>query len=182
MPDRRPAGAAQNYGAEAVAILAMRAGVTVVLMGLTARGLWIASEWRKRAHDGYMSVNDSEAADHADEGSAEAADSAAPAVEGFQTFTVSTESAWTGLRSKIGRLWVYLWPVGFPSLQLRVFVCFVTLVLGRVVNVYVPIYYKASARPRVPAPRGVRRPADTPTRVAEHRRRPVCGRRERHAD
>ena len=33
-------------------------------------------------------------------------------------------------------------PLGHPLLQLRVIACFLILVSGRVINVYVPIYYK----------------------------------------
>lgn len=36
----------------------------------------------------------------------------------------------------------YLFPSGHPLLQLRVVACFLILISGRVINVYVPIYYK----------------------------------------
>ena len=51
--------------------------------------------------------------------------------------------------STFGSLWIktklmfpYIWPKGHPILQLRVIICFVILVAARVVNLYVPIYYK----------------------------------------
>lgn len=39
-------------------------------------------------------------------------------------------------------LWPYMWPSGNVALQLNVVVCIICLVAGRVVNLFVPIYYK----------------------------------------
>ena len=43
---------------------------------------------------------------------------------------------------KTKRLWPYLWPKGDLGLQLRVLICFSCLAIGRVVNLYVPLYYR----------------------------------------
>ena len=53
-----------------------------------------------------------------------------------------TNSAFSDLWMKFKLLFPYVWPRGHPLLQLRVVVCFVILVAVRVINVYVPIYYK----------------------------------------
>ena len=51
-------------------------------------------------------------------------------------------SAYSDLWSKVKLLFPYIWPRGHRLLQLRVVVCFLILVAARVINVYVPIYYK----------------------------------------
>ena len=51
-------------------------------------------------------------------------------------------STFSGLWSKTKLLFPYVWPRGHPLLQLRVAVCFLILVAVRVINVFVPIYYK----------------------------------------
>ncbi|XP_078491285.1 ATP-binding cassette sub-family B member 6 [Ciona intestinalis] len=51
-------------------------------------------------------------------------------------------STWSGLKEKAVLLWPYMWPSGNFFLQVRVMMCVVILVAGRVVNPYVPIYYK----------------------------------------
>ena len=53
-----------------------------------------------------------------------------------------TSSAFSDLWSKIKLLFPYVWPRGHPLLQLRVAVCFLILVAVRVINVFVPVYYK----------------------------------------
>nr|CAB3219618.1 ATP-binding cassette sub-family B member 6, mitochondrial [Phallusia mammillata] len=54
----------------------------------------------------------------------------------------ATESTWGGLLKKLKLLWPYMWPAGSFLLQFRVVLCIALLVAGRVVNPYVPIYYK----------------------------------------
>lgn len=54
-----------------------------------------------------------------------------------------TVSPFKNFWKKTGRLWPYLWPKGDWSLQVRVVICFSCLAIGRVVNLYVPIYYRA---------------------------------------
>lgn len=51
-------------------------------------------------------------------------------------------STFSDLWSKTKLLFPYIWPRGHPLLQLRVAVCFLILVSVRVINVYVPVYYK----------------------------------------
>ena len=53
-----------------------------------------------------------------------------------------TSSAFADIWFKCKLLFPYVWPKGHPFLQLRVVVCFLILISGRVINVYVPIYYK----------------------------------------
>ena len=53
-----------------------------------------------------------------------------------------TSSAFANIWFKCKLLFPYVWPKGHLLLQLRVIVCFLLLVSGRVINVYVPIYYK----------------------------------------
>ena len=53
-----------------------------------------------------------------------------------------TASTFSDLWHKSKILFPYVWPRGYPLLQLRVVACFLLLGTGRVVNVYVPIYYK----------------------------------------
>ena len=53
-----------------------------------------------------------------------------------------TSSTFAGLWGKARLLFPYVWPRGHPLLQLRVVVCFLILVAARVINVYVPLYYK----------------------------------------
>ena len=54
----------------------------------------------------------------------------------------SHASAFTDFIQKAKVIFPYVWPKGHPMLQLRVIVCFFILAIGRVVNLYVPIYYK----------------------------------------
>uniref|UniRef100_UPI00358F1561 ATP-binding cassette sub-family B member 6 isoform X1 n=2 Tax=Myxine glutinosa TaxID=7769 RepID=UPI00358F1561 len=51
-------------------------------------------------------------------------------------------STWAGFRKKLSLLLPYMWPKGNPCLQLTVMVCLLLLSGERVVNVFVPIYYK----------------------------------------
>lgn len=51
-------------------------------------------------------------------------------------------STWKGLGKKMAKLMPFLWPRKQPGLQLRVLACFATLVAGRVINLFVPLYYK----------------------------------------
>ena len=53
-----------------------------------------------------------------------------------------TTSTFRGIWHKCKVLFPYVWPKGHRLLQLRVVACFLILVGGRVINVYVPIYYK----------------------------------------
>uniref|UniRef100_A0A8C4QZD0 ATP-binding cassette sub-family B member 6 n=1 Tax=Eptatretus burgeri TaxID=7764 RepID=A0A8C4QZD0_EPTBU len=51
-------------------------------------------------------------------------------------------STWAGFRKKLSLLLPYMWPQGSPRLQFTVMVCLLLLCGERVVNVFVPIYYK----------------------------------------
>ena len=53
-----------------------------------------------------------------------------------------TSSTFSDLWSKTKLLFPYVWPRGHPMLQLRIAVCFLILVAVRVINVFVPLYYK----------------------------------------
>jgi len=55
---------------------------------------------------------------------------------------VQSASTWSGFFSKIGRLLPYMWPKNSPLLQFRVLVCVLLLIVVRVTNVLVPMYYK----------------------------------------
>ncbi|KAJ2608999.1 ATP-binding cassette-type vacuolar membrane transporter Hmt1 [Coemansia sp. RSA 1365] len=48
-----------------------------------------------------------------------------------------------GLRRRLGLLAPFLWPSGDRVLQLRIFCCLLILVAGRIVNVLVPLQFKA---------------------------------------
>ncbi|XP_053327347.1 ATP-binding cassette sub-family B member 6 [Spea bombifrons] len=52
------------------------------------------------------------------------------------------ESTWQGLRKKLRLLIPYLWPKGNVLLQLLVLLCMGLMGVERVINVFVPIYYK----------------------------------------
>jgi len=52
------------------------------------------------------------------------------------------QSTWSGIVDKLSKLLPYLWPKRSSSLQLRVLFCVLLLILVRVANVFVPIYYK----------------------------------------
>ena len=54
----------------------------------------------------------------------------------------SQGSTFGGLWKKTKQLFPFVWPRGRPLLQLDVIVCIVILAAGRVINLYVPIYYK----------------------------------------
>ena len=53
-----------------------------------------------------------------------------------------TSSTFSDLWDKVKLLFPYVWPRGHRLLQLRVAVCFMILAGARVINVYVPVYYK----------------------------------------
>jgi len=54
----------------------------------------------------------------------------------------TTGSTWNGMKYKLKILLPYIWPAGSIVLQLKVLLCLLCLVAGRVVNPYVPIYSK----------------------------------------
>jgi len=56
--------------------------------------------------------------------------------------SASNGSTWKGFWSKLLKLLPYMWPRNNPLLQLRVLICVILLVLLRVTNVMVPIFYK----------------------------------------
>eukprot|EP00090_Calanus_glacialis_P022325 TRINITY_DN34462_c0_g1_i1.p1 TRINITY_DN34462_c0_g1~~TRINITY_DN34462_c0_g1_i1.p1 ORF type:complete len:830 (-),score=268.04 TRINITY_DN34462_c0_g1_i1:176-2665(-) len=56
--------------------------------------------------------------------------------------SASEGSTWKGFWSKLIKLLPYMWPKNSPLLQLRVLACILLIVLLRVTNVFVPIYYK----------------------------------------
>ncbi|XP_071779898.2 ATP-binding cassette sub-family B member 6 [Centroberyx gerrardi] len=56
--------------------------------------------------------------------------------------TEQNESTWQGFRKKVRLLVPYMWPRGSVFLQLLVLLCLGLLGIERVINVFVPIYYK----------------------------------------
>ena len=56
--------------------------------------------------------------------------------------TKATGSTFRDTWKKFRILFPYVWPKGKPLLQIRVLICFLILGGGRVVNVFVPLYYK----------------------------------------
>ena len=51
-------------------------------------------------------------------------------------------STWAGFWMKMRKLLPYMWPSNNPWLQLRVVFCVLLLIAVRIINVFVPIYYK----------------------------------------
>ncbi|XP_071966249.1 ATP-binding cassette sub-family B member 6-like [Antedon mediterranea] len=51
-------------------------------------------------------------------------------------------SAWAGFWHKTKLIWPYIWPKGHYILQIKVIICLLILITGRVANVYVPVLYK----------------------------------------
>ncbi|XP_076680576.1 ABC transporter ATP-binding protein/permease Hmt-1 [Andrena cerasifolii] len=60
----------------------------------------------------------------------------------YQGRTEDNSSTWKNAWYKVSTLAPFLWPEKSVLLQLRVIFCFVLLILGRVINLYVPIYNK----------------------------------------
>ncbi|TDG96208.1 hypothetical protein EPR50_G00237600 [Perca flavescens] len=56
--------------------------------------------------------------------------------------TEDNQSTWQGFRKKVCMLFPYMWPRGNIFLQLLVLFCLILLGVERVINVFVPIYYK----------------------------------------
>jgi hypothetical protein len=54
----------------------------------------------------------------------------------------SDVSTWKNLWRKLRTLLPFLWPKKSPLLQFTVAICFVILILGRVFNLLIPIFYK----------------------------------------
>lgn len=54
----------------------------------------------------------------------------------------SEGSTWKNVLSKLKMMLPYIWPKGDCWLQFVVIFCLLLLATGRVVNVFVPIYYK----------------------------------------
>lgn len=69
---------------------------------------------------------------------------AGPSTTSSSTNQTSQDNAstWKGLKRKLILLIPYIWPAKSLALQFRVLLCVVILVAGRVVNLFVPIYYK----------------------------------------
>ena len=59
-----------------------------------------------------------------------------------ETRSASQGSTWRGFWRKLGALLPYMWPRNSPLLQLQVIICFLLLAGNRVINVFVPLYYK----------------------------------------
>ncbi|XP_074659059.1 ATP-binding cassette sub-family B member 6-like [Tubulanus polymorphus] len=62
---------------------------------------------------------------------------------GFQEAPLS-RSTWAGIVSKIRMIYPFVWPKGHLLLQMRVLLCMLVLIAGRVVNLLVPVTYKKS--------------------------------------
>jgi len=56
--------------------------------------------------------------------------------------SASEGSTWKGFWRKLIKLLPFMWPKNSPLLQLKVLICVVLMVMLRVTNVFVPIYYK----------------------------------------
>jgi len=56
--------------------------------------------------------------------------------------SASQGSTWRGFWRKLMKLLPYMWPKNSPLLQLKVMLCVLLMVMLRVTNVFVPIYYK----------------------------------------
>ena len=56
--------------------------------------------------------------------------------------SASEGSTWRNVWSKLRRLLPFMWPRNSPLLQCQLIICFILLAGMRVVNIYVPIYYK----------------------------------------
>jgi len=56
--------------------------------------------------------------------------------------TEENRSTWQGFSKKVRVLLPYMWPRGNIFLQLLVLFCLTLLAVERVINVFVPIYYK----------------------------------------
>ncbi|PIA18697.1 hypothetical protein COEREDRAFT_79698 [Coemansia reversa NRRL 1564] len=86
--------------------------------------------------------------DHADVGDDEAAYSSNALSSGAKKVKMYHQSDdlshdIMGLRRRLGLLAPFLWPSGDRVLQLRIFCCLLILVAGRIVNVLVPLQFKA---------------------------------------
>lgn len=57
-------------------------------------------------------------------------------------------STWKGLYKKFKMLAPFIWPAKSIKLQIYVVICFLLLVVGRVTNVFVPLYSKKIGTPR----------------------------------
>lgn len=64
----------------------------------------------------------------------------------------SQGSTFSGMWAKIRLIFPFIWPKGHFVLQLQVVVCFLTLAVGRVINVFLPIYYKKIVNALTPYP------------------------------
>lgn len=51
-------------------------------------------------------------------------------------------STWSNVKQKVVLLFPYIWPKKSVFLQACVSFCIVLLVIGRIVNLFTPIYYK----------------------------------------
>lgn len=51
-------------------------------------------------------------------------------------------STWSSFKKQLALFWPFMWPRGSLFLQLLVLMCLFLLVMGRVVNLFMPIYYK----------------------------------------
>ncbi|XP_037068889.1 ATP-binding cassette sub-family B member 6, mitochondrial-like [Pollicipes pollicipes] len=71
-----------------------------------------------------------------------AAGGAARRQPGEAAFVAAEGSAWRGTCGKLARLLPFIWPRRDVGLQLIVIFCMALLVGTRVINVYVPLYYK----------------------------------------
>ncbi len=55
--------------------------------------------------------------------------------------TSEEDSTFKNLYLKLKFLWPYIWPKNEPLLQLYVVLCFFILILGRIANIFIPLFY-----------------------------------------
>ena len=60
----------------------------------------------------------------------------------------ATGSTWSGFFSKLGVLLPHMWPKKSLALQFRVLLCVLLLATVRVINVFVPLFYKKIGKSR----------------------------------
>ena len=62
--------------------------------------------------------------------------------EGSSNSAPGATSTWSNVLSKVKLMLPYIWPKGSVLLQLTVVACLIILGIGRVLNVFVPLYSK----------------------------------------
>lgn len=84
------------------------------------------------------------------------------------TVAEQTGSTWANITKKFHIIWPFIWPKKQIWLQLQVLFCFGLLVLGRVVNLYVPILYKVIVDKLTPDSPSPPPPPSPPSSFSHH--------------